>query len=186
MAFVGKKAQFYENSGKNLPKPEEFEVAPSDNMTVRQQVSRSNLPLETKAAILAALEKPQSKEKKSQVYKAIEARMSDAMELTNATLDELEKVVQDALRAKTSRIAYQKVYRNGELWKVVPKAIMEPDHAMRLRVLEIFMKPLKSGAKTRKQSKRVEDVSDTAGRLRDREVELEGGILDGNGNGDRE
>ena len=185
MAPVGRKALSHKNFKGNLPQPGEFEVAPSDNMTVRQQVSRSNLPLETKAAILTALEKPASREKKSQVYEAVKSRISDARELTGTTLEELEKVVQDALRATFTKVFYQKVYReNGKLWKVVPKSFREPDHAMRLRVFEIFMKPLKPGQKSKKQPKRV-DVEDAASRLRDRETELEGGILDGNGNGDR-
>ena len=182
MAPVVKKALLDKNSGESLPQPEEFDSAPSAALSIRQQVNRSNLPLETKATILAALEKPSSREKKSHIYKAVEARMSDARELTGTTLDELEKVVQDALRANTSKIAYKKVYReNGKLWKVVPKAIMEPDHYMRLRVVELFMKPLRPGRKAGKPSKRVDEESGTASRLRDREEALE---IDGNGDGD--
>lgn len=164
------------------PQPEEFDVAPSAEISIHQQVSRSNLPLETKSAILTVMEKPRTRDKeKSQIYRAVETRISDARELTGTTLGELEKVVQDALRAMLTRVYYQKVYReNGKLWKVTPKTIREPDHAMRLRVVEIFMKPLKSGQKARKPSKGSVDTTSTANRLRDREEALED-----NGNGDR-
>lgn len=166
------------------PQPEEFEPVSRETLSIRQQVSRSNLSLETKAAILTALQNPSSKQKRSRIYQAVEARMSDARELTGTTLDELEKVVQDALRANLTKVFYQKVYReNGKLWKVVPKALREPDHYMRLRVVELFMKPLKPGRKAGKPSKGTGDISTTADRLRDREESLEESFLDGNGNG---
>ncbi len=170
----------------NTPQPEEFDVTPSADLSIRQQVSRSNLSFETKAAILTVLQNPSSKQKKSRIYHAVEARMSDARELTGTTLEELEKVVQDALRATLTKVFYQKVYReNGKLWKVVPKSIREPDHYMRLRVLEIFMKPLNPVRKAGKPSKGTGDISTTADRLRNRETSLEDDTLDGNGNGDR-
>jgi len=166
-----------------MPQPEEFESAPSADLSIRQQISRSNLPLETKSAILTALEKPTSREKKSHILQAVESRVTDARKLTNTSLAELEKVVQDALRANIRKIAYKKVYHeNGNLWKVVPKTITEPDHAMRLRVVELFMKPPAIRSKTKKPSKAIYDT-DTASRLRDREEVLE---VDGNGNGYRE
>lgn len=166
------------------PKPEDFDVAPSTDISIRQQVSRSNLPLETKSAILAVLDKPPKREKENTpLYRAVEARVSDATKLTNTSLSDLEKVIRDALRATLTRVFYRKVYReNGKLWKVFPKALREPDHAMRLKVVELFMKPTAVRPKTKKPS-RVTDDTDTASRLRDREEALE---VDGNGNGERE
>ena len=169
---------------KKPPKPEDFDPSPAADLSIREQVSRSNLQLATKAAILAALERPSSKQKKSRIYEAVKARTSDARELTGTTLAELEKVVQEALRATLTKVFYQKVYReNGKLWKVVPKPLKEPDHYMRLKVVELFMRPAKAPQKAKKPSKGTGDISTTASRLRDRELELEGSILDGNGNG---
>lgn len=165
------------------PQPEEFEVAPSADLTLRQQISRSNLPLTTKAAILAITDKPRQKDKsKSHAYRAIESRVTDATRLTGTSSSDLEKVVQDALRAMITKVVYTKVYRdNGKLWKVVPKPVREPDHAMRLKVVELFMKPTGKRAASRESSEAVE-VKSSASRLRDREEAVN---VDGNGNGDR-
>ena len=164
-----------------IPQPEAFEAAPTGELTVRQQVSRCNLPLETKAIVLAALDKPPPPDRRSPIYKAVQARVSDCRKLTNTTLEELEKVVQDALRATVMRIASEKVYReNGKLWKVRPRKFLEPDHIMRLRVLEIFMKQPPNGSKPKKSTK-TEEATAPVSRLRDREESLESSQVDGNG-----
>jgi hypothetical protein len=169
---------------KRLPQPEDFDDAPSADLTIRQQVNRSNLPLQTKAAILTALEKPKTRSKeKSAVCRAVEARVSDARDLTNTSLEELERVVNDALHARLTKISHVKVYRNGKIWKVTPKVFREPDHITRLKVVELFMKPQRSNSGRPKKNSRAADNGGTAGRLRDREESLEPSILDGNGNG---
>jgi len=181
MAPIGKSALFRNRSDRDLPQPEEFGEAPNGELSVCQQVGRSNLPIETKAIILKALEEKPKEKKKSDVFRAIEARANEARQITNTTLEELEKVVQDALRATSTKILYRKVYReNGKIWKVVPSTVREPDHATRLRVLEIFIKPKPTGPKPKKASSRLGDQNNTADRLRDREEAM---ILNGNGNG---
>ena len=170
---------------KKPPRPEELEATPTADLSIREQVNRSNLPLQTKAAILTALEKPKIRTRaKSDLCRAVEERVSDARDLTNISLKDLEKVVRDALRAKSTKIAYEKIYENGELSKINPTAFREPDHATRLKVVELFMKPTRSNAGRPKKTSRAADNGGTADRLRDREESLELSILDGNGNGE--
>lgn len=171
---------------KKLPQPEEFEDGPSTDLTIREQVNRSNLPLQTKAAILAALEKPTRKgQTKSALRRAVEERVSDVGQLTNTSFEDLEKVVQDALHARLTKIVYEKTYdKKGKLVSAKAKKFKEPDHITRLKVVEIFMKPTRSNAGRPKKASRGADNGGTAERLRDREESLEPSVLDGNGNGE--
>lgn len=165
---------------KPIYQPEDFPDQPIGELSIEEQVGRSNLLVATKAAVLSALKSPRMEQvrTRSNAYQEIEKRVRAETEGI-VTLAELEKAVQDALRATSTKIFSQKIYRdNGMLWKTVPKEVKEPDHTTRLKVVELFMKPPAGKSRAGRPKTKIVDDNSTASRLRNREDSL-----DGNGNG---
>lgn len=76
----------------------------------------------------------------TRIWNVISSKLGPIMQILGVSERDIGQAVKEALIATTKTVIYKKFYENGHLSKIVPQVLEVPDHAIRLKAVELALR----------------------------------------------